>query len=94
MDDWVLIPLVVGLSASLAGWFIYRAIRKMPIKVHMVFYGLSVITAIFSIVFFLTMDIPTIAKVLGALVLGGVLIFLAQRRQQRGERGDASVKGR
>jgi hypothetical protein len=49
----------------------------------MVMYGLCIISGIFTIVFFMNMDIPTIAKVLTAIVLGGVLIATAARQQRR-----------
>jgi tryptophan-rich sensory protein len=79
----MLIPLAIVLSAGFVGWLIWRAVKKRPIKVHLVMYGLSVLTGILSIVFFMTMDLPTIAKVLSAIILGGVLIFLAARMQRR-----------
>ena len=83
LDSWILIPVSIILSSGFVGWLIWRAVKKQPIKVHLVMYGLSVLTGILSIVFFLTMDIPTIAKVLGAIALGGVLIYLAARMQRR-----------
>ncbi len=85
MDGWILIPVAVGLSAGFGGWLTWRAIKKQPIKLHVVMYGISVVTGILSIVFFMTMDIPKIAKVLGAIALGGVLIYLAARMQRRSQ---------
>ncbi len=85
MDSWVLIPLAVGLSAGFGGWLTWRAVKKQPIKLHLVMYGLSVVAGIFSIVFFMTMDIPKIAKVVGAIALGGALIFIASRMQHRSQ---------
>ncbi|MBA7705570.1 hypothetical protein ES703_114402 [subsurface metagenome] len=85
MDEWILIPVAVGLSAGFGGWLTWRAIKKQPIKLHVVMYGISVVTGILSIVFFMTMDIPKIAKVLGAIALGGVLIYLAARMQRRSQ---------
>lgn len=87
MDEWILIPVAVGLSAGFGGWLTWRAVKKQPIKLHVVMYGISVVTGILSIVFFMTMDIPPIAKVLSAITLGGVLIYLGARRQQRKQRG-------
>jgi len=83
MDSWVLIPVTVILSVSFVGWLIWRGIKKKPISIHLVMYGLSGLTGIISIVFFMTMDLPTIAKVLSAIVLGGVFIFLGARMQRR-----------
>ncbi len=87
MDGWMLIALAIVLSVGFVGWLIWRAVKKKPIKVHMVMYGLSALAGIFSLAFFMMMDIPTIAKVLSAITLGGVLIYLAARRQQRKQRG-------
>jgi tryptophan-rich sensory protein len=81
----MLIPVSIILSSGFVGWLIWRAVKKKPIKVHLVMYGLSVLTGILSIVFFMTMDLPTIAKVIGAIALGGVLIFLAARMQRRSQ---------
>ena len=80
----MLIALAIILSAGFVGWLIWRAVKGKPIKVHMVMYGLSALAGIYTIAFFMTMDIPTIAKVLAAIVIGGVLIFLAARQQRRG----------
>jgi len=79
----LLISVAIGLSVGFGGWLTWRAIKKQPIKLHVVMYGISVVTGILSIVFFMTMDIPKMAKVLGAIAVGGVLIFLASRMQQR-----------
>lgn len=75
----------IGLSVGFIGWLAWRAIKKQPLKIHLVMYGIAVIAAILSIVFFMTMDIPTTAKVLSAITLGGVLIYLAGRAQRRKE---------
>lgn len=83
MDSWILIPVSIILSSGFVGWLIWRAVKKQPIKVHLVMYGLSALTGILSIIFFMTMDIPTIAKVLSAIALGGVLIYLAARMQRQ-----------
>jgi len=83
LDSWILIPVSIILSSGFVGWLIWRAVKKQPIKVHLVMYGLSTLTGILSIIFFMTMDIPTITKVLGAIALGGVLIYLAARMQRQ-----------
>ena len=84
----MLIALAVLLSLAFIGWIIYRAARRKLIKAHLVMYGLSSLSGIFTLAFFLTMDIPRIIKILVCIVLGAVLIFLAaylQRRRQPGQ---------
>ena len=84
----MLIALGIILSVGFVGWLAWRAVRKkQPIKAHLVMYGLSALTGIFTIAFFMTMDIPRIAKVLVAIVLGVVLIFVAARQQRRKQVG-------
>ena len=77
------IALAIILAAGFVGWLIWRAVKGKQIKVHMVMYGLCILSGIFTIVFFMNMDIPTIAKVLTAIVLGGVLIAVAACQQRR-----------
>ena len=81
----MLIALAIILSAGFVGWLIWRAVKGKPIKVHLVMNGLSALAGIYTIAFFMNMDLPTIAKVLTAIVLGGVLIFLAARQQRRSQ---------
>jgi len=84
----MLIALGIVLSAGFIGWLAWRAVRKkQPIKAHLVMYGLSALAGIFTIAFFMTMDIPRIIKVLVAIILGVVLIFLAARQQRRRQLG-------
>jgi ABC-type Fe3+-siderophore transport system permease subunit len=83
----MLTALAVLLALAFIGWIIYRAARKKLIKAHLVMYWLSSLAGIFTLAFFLTMDIPRIIKVLICIVLGAALIFLAaysQRRRQPG----------
>jgi len=66
------------------GWLIYRAVRGRQVKAHHITYGIAVVTGIFAYVFFLSMDIPQLVKILVSIILGMVLIILAayfQRRQ-------------
>jgi len=81
----MLTAIAVILSLAFIGWLIWRAVKRRPIKAHLVMYGLSCLAGIFTLAFFLSMDIPRIIKVLVCIVLGAVLIFLAawlQRRRQ------------
>jgi tryptophan-rich sensory protein len=79
----MLIALTVLLSLALIGWLIYRAVKRKPIKAHLVLYWLSALSGIFTLAFFLTMDIPRIAKILVCIILGAALIFLAAYSQRR-----------
>jgi len=77
----------VATLASLAfiGWLIYRAVKGKPFKAHNITYGISVVTGIFTLSFFLSMDIPQLIKIVVSILLGMVLIVVAaylQRRRQ------------
>ena len=76
---------VVGIILSLAfiGWLVWRAVKRKPIKAYMAMYGLSCVAGIFTLAFFLSMDISKMIKILACIILGGILIYLAARLQQR-----------
>jgi tellurite resistance protein TehA-like permease len=81
----LVIFLAILLLLALIGWIIYRATKIKAIKAHVVMYWLSSLTGIFTLAFFLTMDIERMIKILVCIVLGAVFIFLAaylQRRRQ------------
>jgi tryptophan-rich sensory protein len=66
------------------GWLIYRAVKGKPFKPHIVAYGVACITGIFTLAFFLGMDIPQLIKIVVCILLGVALIVVAayfQRRQ-------------
>lgn len=75
----------IGIILSLAfiGWLIWHAVKRKPIKAYMAMYGLSCVAGIFTLAFFLSMDISKMVKILACIVLGGILIYLAARLQQR-----------
>lgn len=73
---------VVG-SLAFIGWLIWRAVKRKPIKAHLVSYILACIAGVFTFTFFLTMDLPEVVKILVSIVLGGVLIFIAAWFQRR-----------
>jgi len=84
----MLTAIAIILSLAFIGWLIWWAVKRKPIKAHLVMYGLSCLTGIFTLAFFLTMDISRLIKVLVCIILGAVLIFLAaylQRRRQLGK---------
>ncbi|MCX6011482.1 MAG: hypothetical protein NT134_04425 [Chloroflexi bacterium] len=81
----LVIFLAILLLLALIGWIIYRAAKIKAIKAHVVMYWLSALAGIFTIAFFLSMDIERMIKILVCIVLGAVFIFLAaylQRRRQ------------
>jgi len=81
----MLIAIAVLLSLAFIGWLIWRAVRKKAVKAHSVMYGLSILAGIYTLAFFLSMDIDLIIRVIVCIVLGIFLIFLAaylQRRRQ------------
>ena len=81
----MLVAIAVVLSLAFIAWLIWRAVKRRPIKAHVVMYGIACLTGIFTLAFFLSMDIPMIVKVLVCIILGAVLIFIAawlQRRKQ------------
>lgn len=75
----------VAVLASLAfiGWLIYRAVKGKPIKAHVVAYGVACVTGIFTLAYFLSMDIPQLVKILVTILLGMVLIVVAAYLQRR-----------
>ena len=77
------IALAIILSAGFVGYLIWRAVKGKSIKVHLVMYGLCALAGIITIVFFMNMDIPRLAKVLTAIAVGAVLIYVAARQQRR-----------
>jgi len=79
----MLIAIGVILSLAFIGWLIWWAVKRKPIKAHMVMYGLSWLAGIFTLAFFLSMDIERMIKILVSIILGAVLIFLAAYLQRR-----------
>ncbi len=75
----------VAILASLAfiGWLIYRAVKGKPIKAHIVTYGVACVTGVFTLAFFLSMDIPQLIKIVVSILLGVALIVVAAYLQRR-----------
>lgn len=75
----------VAIVASLAfiGWIIYRAVKgKKPVKAHTVAYGIACVTGIFTLAFFLSMDIPQLVKIVVCIFLGLILVVVAAYLQR------------
>ena len=81
----------VGILAVLAliGWLSWRAAKRKAIKAYMIMYGLSSLAGIFTLAFFLNMDLPKIVKILVCIILGVALIFVAAWFQRRAKQGQA-----
>jgi hypothetical protein len=73
---------VIG-SLAFIGWLIWRAVKRKPIKAHLVSYILACIAGVFTFTFFLSMGLPEVVKILVSIILGGVLIFIAAWFQRR-----------
>ena len=83
----MLTVIAIILSLAFIGWLIWWAVKRKPIKAHFIMYLLSTLAGVYTLAFFLSMDIPRIIKVLVCIMLGAALIFLAawlQRRRQLG----------
>ena len=81
----MLIAIGVILSLVFIGWLIWWAVKRRPISAHIVMYALSWLAGVFTLAFFLSMDIDRMIKILASIILGAILIFLAaylQRRRQ------------
>ncbi len=77
----------VAILASLVfiGWLIYRVVKGRQVKAHNITYGVACIAGVYTFVFFLSMEIPQLIKIVVAILLGAALIVLAaylQRRRQ------------
>lgn len=79
----MLTAIAVLLSLAFIGWLIWWAVKRKPIKAHMVMYGLSCVAGIYTLAFFLSMDISRMVKILVCIVLGAILIFLAAYMQRQ-----------
>lgn len=84
----MLIAIAVLLSLAFIGWLIWWAVKRKPVKAHLVMYWLSILAGIYTLAFFLTMDIPLIIKVIACIVLGIVAIFMATYLQRRRQPSD------
>ena len=83
----MLTAIAVFLSLTFIGLLIWWAVKRKPVKAHTLMYLLSTLAGVYTLAFFLTMDIPVIIKVLASIMVGVGLIFLAawlQRRRQPG----------
>ena len=78
-------PITIAILASLGfiGWVIYRAVKGKPIKAHVVSYAVACVTGVFTLAYFLSMDIPQLIKIVVSILLGIALIVVAAVLQRR-----------
>ena len=78
-------PITVAILASLGfiGWVIYRAVKGKPIKAHVISYAVACVTGVFTLAYFLSMDIPQLIKIVVSILLGMALIVVAAVLQRR-----------
>ena len=79
----MLIAVAVIASLAFIGWLIYRAVKQQSVKAHTVTRGLAYLAGIFTFAYFISMDIPQLAKVVVSILLGAALIVLAAYLQRR-----------
>lgn len=79
----MLATVTVLASLGVIGWLIYRAARRKTIKAHMVAYAVACVTGVFTLAYFLSMDIPQLIKIMVSILLGIVLIAVAAYLQRR-----------
>lgn len=71
-------------SVAFIVWMVIRSIRNKSLKAHVVSYGISLLAAVFTYAYFLSLeDISQLLKIVISIVLGIILIFLAAFYQRR-----------
>ena len=83
----MLATVAVLLSLAFIGWLIWWAAKRKFFRAHTVMYLLSTLAGVYTLVFFLSMDIPRIIKVVTSIILGVTLIFIAAYLQRKREAG-------
>jgi len=81
----MLVTVAILASLVVIGWLIYRVVRGRPFKAHTLAYAVAIVAGVFTVGYFLSMNIPQLVKILAAIVVGMTLIVLGayiQRRRQ------------
>jgi hypothetical protein len=73
---------VLGSLAFIA-WMIYRAVKEKSLTAHVVSYGISILAAVFTYAYFLSLDVDALLKIVVSIGVGVILIFVAASRQRR-----------
>ncbi len=82
----------VAVIASLVviGWLIYRVVRGKPFKTHTLAYAVAIVAGVFTVAYFLSMNIPQLVKILVSILIGMALIvlgaYIQRRRQEQQDR--------
>ena len=82
----------VAVIASLVviGWLIYRVVRGKPFKAHTLTYAVAIVAGVFTVAYFLSMNIPQLVKILVSILVGMALIvlgaYIQRRRQEQPDR--------
>jgi len=79
----MLVAVVIIASLLLVAWLIIQTVKQRPIKPSTVCYILAYITGVFTLAFFLSMELPQIFKILVSICLGAVLLIIAAFSQRR-----------
>jgi uncharacterized membrane protein HdeD (DUF308 family) len=64
-------------------WLIVRTVKNQGVKAHNISYGLSIIAAIFTYGYILSLDFPILLKVVVSIFLGVILIIFGALYQRR-----------
>lgn len=79
----LLILLVVLAVIGFIIWLIIRTVKNQGIKAHNISYGLSIIAAVFTYGYILSLDFPILLKVIVSIFLGIILIIFGALYQRR-----------
>ena len=79
----MLTAVAVLASLTFIGWLIYRAVKQKPVRAHTISRALAYVAGIYTLAYFLSMDIPQLIKVVVSILLGVALIILAAYLQRR-----------
>ncbi len=81
-----MVVLVLVLILAIIGfiiWGVVRAVKNQGIKPHNISYALSIIAAIFTYGYILSLDFSVLIKVVASIFVGIVLIIFGALRERR-----------
>ena len=76
--------IAIAILGSLAfiAWMIFRAVKEKTLMAHAVSYGISILAAVFTYGYFLSLDVDALIKIVVSILVGVILIFIAASRQR------------